>query len=294
MDVGNIIAALATLVGSSLSFYGIVQHRKNYNKPYLQRQSIRILFMVPVFSIGALIAVHFPVTGLYSQLSRELYEALVIYSFMRYLLNFLEYDASLNQYVDRKPGPAHIFPLCFLPNLVGGREFVQLFKIGIIQYVIVRPLTAIISFLSQVAEVNTEQHPIVSYVYPSLFAINYISQILAIYSLFIFYTSYREELDPMQPLVKFFSIKLVIVYCTFLAVIIPAAIKMDLFHQLMSWFFTSVAIDDTRALGLKFREMLICSGMLLTSLLHMLAFSYKPFIILSRIPVQGLEISSLG
>lgn len=234
--------------------------------------------MVPIYSLNAWVAMIVPAAGIYLDSSREVYESFVIYSFMKYLLNFLQYDTNLQQYIDHKPGPHHIFPLCWLPNCVGGRRFMVRCKHGILQYVVVRPITTLIAFLSQLFDFYGEgnYNPFSGYTYPVLLAINNASQILAMYCLVIFYTGYRHELDPMQPLAKFFSIKLVVFFSFFQSVVIAGLLEVPMIEETFRMLFPD--LTDKVSLGRKMQELLICFDMLIASFGHLYAFSYKPFV----------------
>ena len=88
---------------------------------------------------------NFPKIAIYVDTLRECYEAFVIYSFMKYLLNFLFHEMDLEMMIECKPGVKHLFPLCFLPPCVGGRRFLDRCKHGILQYVVIRPITTFLA-----------------------------------------------------------------------------------------------------------------------------------------------------
>lgn len=277
MDRWEIIAAVFMVLAVCLSFYEILGHMFNFNKPYLQRYIIRILLIVPIYSLNAWIAMILPGAGLYLDSLREVYESFVIYSFMRYLLNFLNYETNLQQYIDDKPAPHHLFPLCCLPICTGGKSFMLSCKHGILQYVVIRPITTMIAFISQIFGFYGEQNyiPTSGYTYPVLLIINNFSQATAMYSLIIFYTGYRQELQPMQPLAKFLSIKLVVFFSFFQSVLIAGLLEIEFVEQsLRGWF---PELDDKIMISRKLQEFLICFDMLVASVGHLFAFSYKPF-----------------
>lgn len=278
MDYWIITAGILAILSVTLSFYEIIRHLLNFNKPFLQRYIIRILLMVPIYSLNAWIAMTVPVTGLYLDSMREVYESFVIYSFMKYLLNFLRYDTNLQQYIDHKKGPGHIFPLCFLPACVGGRSFMIRCKHGILQYVVVRPTTTLIAFASQVFDFYGEGNydPFSGYTYPVLLLVNNASQLLAMYCLVIFYTGYQQELKPMKPLAKFFSIKLVVFFSFFQSVVISGLLELDFVEDTFKYLFPD--LDNKVELGRKAQELLICVDMLIAAIGHLYAFPHKPFV----------------
>lgn len=256
----------------------MLRHLFNYTKPYLQRYIIRILLMVPIYSLNAWIAMILPQAGVYLDSLREMYESFVIYSFMKYLLNFLQYDTNLQQYIDYKPGPEQIFPLCLLPNCVGGRAFMIRCKHGILQYVVIRPMTTMIAFISQLFNFYGEgnYNPLSGYTYPVLLLINNASQILAMYCLVIFYTGYHQELRPMRPLAKFFSIKLVVFFSFFQSVVISGMLEIPMVEEFARNLFPD--LQDKVAIGRKLQEFLICFDMFIAAIGHIFAFPHKQFV----------------
>lgn len=269
MDNWSILAAVFVLAALLSSFWQITQHLVYFNKPYLQKYIVRILWMVPIYSMNAWIAMVVPKAGVYLDVCREAYEAFVIYSFMKYLLNYLHYDLNLQQTIDYKPGVRHLFPFCFLGTTSGGRLFMHRCKHGILQYVIVRPLTTLLALSSQVFEVYGEGEYDLSKSYLYLLVINNISQITAMYCLVIFYTGYKIELSAMKPLPKFLCIKLVVFFSFFQSVLITFIID---------FVMPEATIEDRLTRGRRIQDFLICIEMLFASIAHHYAYSYRPFI----------------
>mmetsp|Transcript_83921 Transcript_83921/g.218487 ORF Transcript_83921/g.218487 Transcript_83921/m.218487 type:complete len:580 (-) Transcript_83921:44-1783(-) len=71
------------------SFWLINKHFRNNKNPALRKYTVRILLMVPIYSLQAFIALWFQVTAVSAELMRfirELYEAIVIFSFLQFIL----------------------------------------------------------------------------------------------------------------------------------------------------------------------------------------------------------------
>lgn len=200
---------------------------------------------------------------------RETFEAFVIYSFMKYLLNYLHYDLNLQQTIDFKPGVNHLFPFCFLGTTSGGRLFMHRCKHGILQYVVVRPLTTLLAVFSQLFGVYGEGEYDLGKTYIYLLTINNISQIAAMYCLVIFYTGYKIELSGIKPLPKFLCIKLVVFFSFFQSVLISFIID---------FLSTDESTEDRLTRGRTIQDFLICIEMLFASMAHHFAYSYRPFI----------------
>ncbi|CAG0881581.1 unnamed protein product [Darwinula stevensoni] len=73
-----------------LSLWDITQHLIHYTNPMRQKHIIRILWMVPIYSLNAWLSMTVPKFAIYFDTLRECYEAYVIYNFMIFLLNFLQ------------------------------------------------------------------------------------------------------------------------------------------------------------------------------------------------------------
>lgn len=269
MDKWALVASIFVISALLSSFWQITQHLIYFNKPYLQKYVVRILWMVPIYSMNAWIAMILPTLGVYLDVCRETYEAFVIYSFMKYMLNYLHYDLNLQQTIDFKPGVSHLFPFCFLGTTSGGRLFMHRCKHGILQYVIVRPVTTLLAVFSQFFGVYGEGQYDLQNTYIYLLIINNISQITAMYCLVIFYTGYKMELSGIKPLPKFLCIKLVVFFSFFQSVLISFIID---------FLKPEEAIVDKLARGRKIQDFLICIEMLCASIAHHYAYSYRPFI----------------
>jgi hypothetical protein len=60
-----------------------IKHLDNYWIPRLQKHTIRILFMAPVYAISSWIGMRFMQEAVYLGTLRELYEAFTVYSCAR-------------------------------------------------------------------------------------------------------------------------------------------------------------------------------------------------------------------
>jgi len=259
-----------------ISIWAVSQHLMNYNKPYLQKYVVRILWMVPIYGMNAWIGMKLPPASIYLDTLRECYEAFVIYSFMKYLLNFLYREVDVEMImIECKPPQAHLFPFCWMTPLPGGMRFLHKIKHGILQYTVTRPITTIIALLSQVLGIYGEgSYSPTSGTYVYLFITNNISQMIAMYCLVIFYTAYRGELSPMKPLSKFLCIKAVVFFSFFQGVLIGILIEFGVITR-------AVVVNsdaDKLAIQRNLQDFLICFEMMLAAVAHLFAFSHTPFV----------------
>lgn len=88
-------AAAFVLIGFPISIYGIVMHLANYNQPETQNYIVRILWMVPIFSIQSWLGLRFKDYSIYFETVRDMYEAYVLYSFLQFLIQVLGGEEAL-------------------------------------------------------------------------------------------------------------------------------------------------------------------------------------------------------
>ena len=66
-----------------ISAFHAWEHLTNFVRPRLQSQIVRIIWMVPIYSFESLLSIMYMEYAVYFQAIREIYEAYVIYCFMR-------------------------------------------------------------------------------------------------------------------------------------------------------------------------------------------------------------------
>ena len=96
------------------TLWDILQHFRHWYNPVLQRYVVRILLMVPIYSLDSFFALRFIDSYIYLDAARECYEAYVIYNFYVYLLAYLRQRADFDLSVTKREPQKHIFPLCWM------------------------------------------------------------------------------------------------------------------------------------------------------------------------------------
>ncbi|KAG7264976.1 hypothetical protein CRUP_005421 [Coryphaenoides rupestris] len=151
------IAGIFVFMTIPISLWGILQHLVHYTQPELQKPIIRILWMVPIYSLDSWIALKYPGIAIYVDTCRECYEAFVIYNFMIFLLNYLG-----NQYpnlalmMEVQEQQRHLPPLCCCPAWPMGEVLLLRCKLGVLQYTVVRPVTTVIALICELCGVYDE------------------------------------------------------------------------------------------------------------------------------------------
>jgi hypothetical protein len=86
---GLFLAAIFGLISVIMSLFLIMQHAMHYIKPNEQKHIIRIVFMIPVYSIVSFLSYLFWRQAIYFEVLRDCYEAFAISSFFALLCNYV-------------------------------------------------------------------------------------------------------------------------------------------------------------------------------------------------------------
>jgi hypothetical protein len=91
--IAVLIAGVCVVLATLISLYCIYKHLRNYTRPKLQRCIVRILFMVPIYSICSLASLIWIPYGTLIDIFRDTYEAFLLHQFFALVLAFInEYD----------------------------------------------------------------------------------------------------------------------------------------------------------------------------------------------------------
>eukprot|EP00898_Chlorokybus_atmophyticus_P004447 jgi/Chlat1/5002/Chrsp32S04973 len=143
------ISGVFVLLSLPITFDTIAQHLYNYNKPKQQIKLIRVMLMVPVYAVDSWLALVFKDAAIYFDTARECYEAYVLYNFFEYLLAYMSEQGDPVQIIACQPETDHIWPLHRLRSWEMGQEFLENCRAGILNYVIIRPITTFVALMCQ-------------------------------------------------------------------------------------------------------------------------------------------------
>ncbi|KAG9269017.1 transmembrane protein 184C [Astyanax mexicanus] len=268
------IAGVFVFMTIPISLWGILQHLVHYTQPELQKPIIRILWMVPIYSLDSWIALKYPSIAIYVDTCRECYEAYVIYNFLMFLLNFLETQyPSLPLILEVQEQRSLLPPFCCCPPWAMGEVLLFRCKLGVLQYTAVRPVTTVVALVCQLCGVYDEGNFSFRNAWTYLVIINNASQLFAMYCLLLFYRTLREELSPLRPVGKFLCVKMVVFASFWQAVLIALLVKVGVISEKHTWEWESV---EAVATGLQ--DFVICIEMFLAAIAHHYSFSYRPYV----------------
>ncbi|CAH0487961.1 unnamed protein product [Peronospora farinosa] len=249
------IAFGCCILATLLSVYNIIQHLVHYSRPQLQRYIVRILVIVPVYSMGSFFSLTFVNQALYFDSIRDCYEAFVVYSFLALVLSFAGGESVCVLKMQSEPDIRHPWPLnrWFDPIGRDGR-MLRLCKRATIQFIFIKPFFAALSLLMLACgKYNTVMYQL------SLVVVYNISYSVAVYGLWIFYLATKHIMEPFNPVLKFFAVKGV-VFLTF-------------WQNSLLDFIPGITNEQAFA----WKDFILCIEMVLFAIVHLLAFNSSQF-----------------
>ncbi|CAJ2512906.1 Uu.00g010250.m01.CDS01 [Anthostomella pinea] len=289
----TIVAGVFALAATFLSIVSIWFQLKNYRKPLLQRYVVRILLMVPIYSISSWVSMVSLQAASFLDPIRDIYEAFTIYTFFQLLINYLQGERALIIMTHGRAPVNHLWPLNHvLPKVDISDPYTFLsLKRGILQYAWLKPPLAIASIIMKATGVYKEGYIGVSSGYLWSGIVYNISVTLSLYSLGLFWVCMHDDLLPFRPVPKFLCIKLIIF----------ASYWQGFFLSILVWLG---AVPDTVPdytpdnLAAAIQDALICCEMPIFAVAHWYAFSWHDYadnsISSARLPVKYAARDAFG
>ncbi|KAH7291716.1 hypothetical protein KP509_29G030100 [Ceratopteris richardii] len=276
-----LIALVFMLVALSLSLYLIFTHLTHYTNPQEQKWLIGVVFMVPVYSVESFASLWNPNISIECDILRNCYEAFALYSFANYLIACMGGEAAILEFLEKKCEAAHRrgnsihkaavhhpFPLKLLvPPWVYGKECFRTIKFGIVQYMIMKTLCALLSLVLELCGLygDGDFHLYNGYPYITV-AMNF-SQMWALYCLVQFYNTAREELKVIKPLPKFLCFKMIVFATWWQGVIIAILCAFKIIPSFLG----------TSSFQKSLQDFIICIEMAVAAVAHTFVFPVSPY-----------------
>ncbi|KAI8973110.1 organic solute transporter Ostalpha-domain-containing protein [Trametes punicea] len=268
-----LVAGICTVVATLVSAMSITMHLKNYRKPHLQRQVVRIMLMVPLYAVASFISLFSLEAAFFIDAIRDIYEAFVIYCFFDLLIAYLGGERSLLILLHGRPPKYPVFPgNLFWREVDVSDPYTFLFlKRGVIQYVQVKPILALVTvILKAVGKYNEGDLRAGSgYLYVSV--VYNVSICLALYCLAIFWMCVNDDLKPFRPMPKFLCVKGVLFFSFWQSIFISILVASGAVKRLGPY-------TDREHISLGLTDTLICFEMPLFAVAHMYAFATRDYV----------------
>ncbi|XP_010690241.2 protein LAZ1 [Beta vulgaris subsp. vulgaris] len=280
-----IIAGGFVILTLCLSLYLVFEHLSAYKNPEEQKFLIGVILMVPCYSLESFISLMKPSISVDIEILRDCYEAFAMYCFGRYLVACLGGEERTVDYLEREGRAAskapllehgsekgivkHHFPMSlFFKPWILGRWLYQVIKIGIVQYMIIKALTAIIAVILEAYDVYCDGNFKLTCGYSYLAVVLNFSQSWALYCLVQFYTVAKDELSHIQPLAKFLTFKSIVFLTWWQGIAIAILYDLGLFKS---------PIAQALQFKSSVQDFIICIEMGIASIVHLYVFPAKTY-----------------
>jgi len=206
---------------------------------------------------------------MYLDLIRDCYEAFVIYSFVYALIQYAGGEQKLLLILEKHPKMHHMFPFNFLPHFKADKKFLLTCKRIVLQYVFIKPLTAIIAIALDEMDLYEEGKFSWDKGYAYITIVNNLSVTFAMYGLLYFYHAIQDDLKHLNPLYKLLCIKAVLFLSFWQGVAISGLASANIIQ--------GTAVSSLNKVETELQDFLICFEMFFASLAHGYAYSYTEF-----------------
>ncbi|KAM5346000.1 hypothetical protein ACJ41O_011861 [Fusarium nematophilum] len=273
------LSAAACAVACLVSAYLIYKHARNYTKPSQQRQAIRILLMVPVYSIACVFSIIFYRQHVYIAAIYEFYESLVIAAFFLLLCDLLHADLDTLQthFAGFQP-KAWIYPIRFVVFCFGNRKgrtldgvrWFNIICVGVLQFCVVKFLGALVKCITEAADVYCRESNSPSHARIWVMIIEMLSLFSAMMCLLQFYHEVHHRIAEHRPMLKFLAIKIVILVFYIQTFIFSQLTRPDGPAQP-----TEYISHPSWAVGIP--NAILCIEMAFAAIFHLYVFPYQPY-----------------
>ena len=266
-----------------LSIRLVYQHYTHFYMPHVQKYVVRIIWMVPLYSVQSWLSLRFRDSRIYIDTFRDLYEAYVISSFVYYLIELLGGQDALVRTLrakarDNPSAAEHLKAHTFPVNLVLepwdlGVEFMLQCKHGVLQYVVVKAIASVLTFAFQSMDVYGEGQFQWNVAFPYMAFFLNISVMYALYCLVKLFHAVNDELrSPIDwhPLGKFLCVKGVVFFTWWQGVVIFYLQAHGIIADVGSWS------GDEVANGLI--DYCVCIEMVAFAMAHSYTFTYTEYL----------------
>ncbi|KAL7537082.1 hypothetical protein ACHAXR_008069 [Thalassiosira sp. AJA248-18] len=271
-------AAAFVVITLVLSLREILSHLYNWYAPDVQKFVVRILFMVPLYSVQSWLSLRFHGPArVYINTVRDLYEAYVIQSFVYYLIELLGGEDRMAELLSRKD--AHLGGHGKLMSRVlvrweMGEDFLLKIKHGVLQYVVIKTILSLLTtFVFLPSGWYGEGTFSWNSAYVYITTLLNISVMYALYCLVKLFHAVKSDLrSPVNwhPVGKFLCVKGVVFFTWWQGVGIYFLRSHGIINDVGSW------TGDDVAGGII--DYLVCVEMVFFSIAHMFTFTFKEYL----------------
>ncbi|QDZ22137.1 subunit alpha of organic solute transporter [Chloropicon primus] len=242
--LASLLACVFAILSVFIAFLHIRHHLRNYHEPVVQRYTIRIVLMVPIYAVMSCISLFFygSIVSFIVTLVRDIYEAYTLYNFLALMLCLLggpnvlvskwKEDAQTTQRGENGDQGGEAVEdhdelgsqfswwtcTCCLKDLlkidINNPLFLRMIRQGVMQYIFVKIILAVFQIVLKCVGKYEEQLLNFESGYVYCVVVYNVSIAIALYSLVVFYLATKKYLKPYRPVLKFALVK-IIIFVTF-------------------------------------------------------------------------------
>lgn len=287
-----VVAGVASGFSTLVSVGSLWTHLKQYRKPVMQRYVVRIMLMVPLYSIASWLSLLSFTAASFIDPVRDVYEAFVIYCFFNLLVNYLNGERSIIISTHGREPKAHPWPMNYVlsPCDISDPYTFLTIKRGILQYAWLKPVLALATVIMKATGTFQEGYIGITsgYLWSGIFY--NISITVSLYCLAMFWMCLHEDLLPFRPVPKFLVIKLVIFASYWQGFLLSLVVWAGLIPDRPGYSSDNIS--------LAIQDFLTCIEMPFFAIAHWYAFDVMdytdPSIASARMPIAYAARDSFG
>ncbi|KVH96597.1 protein LAZ1-like [Cynara cardunculus var. scolymus] len=281
----SLVAGVFVFISLTLSIYLLFEHLSAYKNPEEQKFLFGIILMAPCYAVESFMSLLNPSISVDIGILRDCYEAFAMYCFGRYLVACLGGENRTIEFLEREGRAGsktplleqssehgtvkHLFPMnLFLKPWRLGQRVYLIIKIGIVQYMIIKAVTAVLAVILEAFDVYCEGDFKWGCGYPYMAVVLNFSQSWALYCLVMFYEITADELAHIHPLAKFLTFKSIVFLTWWQGVAIALLYSFGLVRS---------PIAQTLQFKSSIQDFIICIEMGIASVVHLYVFPSKPY-----------------
>lgn len=279
------LAGTFTLLACLISMYHMTSHIRFFNRPFVQRKILAILWMSPIYSLTSWLSLVFPKYEGYLSIVKDFYEAYVVYQFLSFLISVLgagdrdKVVELLSQHASHLEPPMRICGWCrgkypFTSNKSLANAVLLQCQVFAMQFVFLKPLTAIAMFTCNKLNYYGEGTGPSDYRSPQfwILVVQNISVFMAFSGLIKFYHAVQDDLAWCRPFPKFLCIKGIVFMTFWQGLVISLLASTTGFGGNQVQQNDDDNSNDPDIWGKQAQNFLVCLEMLLFSIAHFYCF----------------------
>lgn len=260
----SLLACVFALLSVVIASLHIKHHLRHYHEPVVQRYTVRILLMVPIYAVMSCITLFtfrtLPNLAFVVTLLRDIYEAYTLYNFLSLLLCLLggpnvlvsKWKDDMHHHPATSPGGAvedgqeeeddlssqftwWTLTCCLKDWLkidINNPLFLRTIRQGVMQYIFVKIVLAIIQIVLKFTKLYGDGELDLTRGYIYVMVVYNISIFIALYALVVFYLATKKYLKPYRPVAKFALVKIIIFVTFWQQLIVTVLFKLDVIKPL--------------------------------------------------------------